>query len=76
MPQDINSAYLNGKTPPQTFPHQRKVVDFCRRYLNGCEIALNEIGTTWMLTNDPDEFTWLNRDTGVQTFDDSIERVM
>ena len=53
------------------------VYDICRKHLLDLERQTEGKGTKWwMLTNDPDEFLWINRSTGATTAKDVLQHLL
>ena len=68
VPEDIGNSYMEdlpwiheGQIPNNP---QQAIFEACRRYLVDEERSSGEAGSTWMLTNDVDEFLWFDRDFG------------
>ena len=65
IPGDIASQHMEDLPwlhpgPTRDNP-QQAIFEACRRYLVDKEQTSGEIGSTWMLTNDIDEFLWFDR---------------
>jgi hypothetical protein len=67
IPEDIGSEYMKdlpvyGGIRPDNA--QYSIFEVCRRYLVDEELKTGEVGSTWMLTTDADEFLWFDEQFG------------
>lgn len=63
VPDDIGGKYMKDlpwRTRGQIDNIQKAIFEACRRYLADEEQKNGEVGSTWMLTNDVDEFVWFD----------------
>ena len=67
VPENIGSKYMKDlpwvvNKGQITDDPQQAIFEACRRYLVDEEKKNGEVGATWMLTNDVDEFVWFDND--------------
>ena len=82
MPKDVGACHMEElpwlhKGQILDNP-QQAIFEACRRYLVDRERNSGEVGSTWMLTSDVDDFLWFDRESarGPANAKDALSRLM